>query len=85
MGKIILTSEGMMSEIIIIFKMPQGLEMKGAISVYQAVIFIMGSLTFLLQYAEHSHFKRIVSSEAGENGHLISLIKQTNSLALGHR
>lgn len=57
--------------------MPQGLEMKGAILVYQTVVFIMGSLIFLLQYVEHNHFKWIVSSEVCEGGCLTSPMKQT--------
>ena len=37
--------------------MPQGLEIKGVILVYQAVIFIMCFLIFLLQIMEQNRFK----------------------------
>lgn len=57
MKKNILTSEGMMKEIIIICTVSQGLLMKGSIQVYKT-FFMMGSVPLSWQYIEWNHFRR---------------------------
>lgn len=56
MKKNILTSEGMMEEIIIICTVSQGLWMKGPVHAYESY-FMMGSVTSSWQYMECNHFR----------------------------